>query len=129
LIVRSPIHGEIVENNNVTDKYLKEDTEPVTIVAELSKGWIIDQLKEKVINSVHKSYEAEIRISDMVDFPIKGKVFHIGEILDKATRYGGIYVLVKRKNNQRDTDSKFCNSFQTGSSIDRIGEICRYLGY
>jgi|WetSurMetagenome_2_1015567.scaffolds.fasta_scaffold39175_1 membrane fusion protein, heavy metal efflux system len=93
LIIRSPIKGEIVENNIVIGQYLKEDAEPVAIVAELSKVWVIGQLKEKDINSVHQSDEVEIRLTGMVNFPIKGKVFHIGEILDEATRSVQIYVL------------------------------------
>ena len=93
LIVRSPIRGEIVENNIVLGQYLKEDAKPVAIVAELSKIWVIGQLKEKDISSVHKSDEVEIRLTGKPDLIIKGKVFHIGEILDEATRSVQVYVL------------------------------------
>jgi membrane fusion protein, heavy metal efflux system len=95
LIVRSPIRGEIVENNIVIGQYLKEDAEPVAIVAELSNIWVIGQLKEKDINLVHKSDEVEIRMTGMPDVPIKGTVFHIGEILDEATRSVQVYVICK----------------------------------
>lgn len=97
LIVRSPIKGEVVENNIVIGQYLKEDADPVAIVAELSTVWVIGQLKEKDLNSVHKSDEAEIRLTGMPDVPIKGKVFHIGEILDEATRSVQIYVLCENR--------------------------------
>jgi membrane fusion protein, heavy metal efflux system len=93
LIVRSPIKGEIVENNIVIGQYLKEDAVPVAIVAELSKVWVIGQLKEKDINSVHESDEVEIRMTGMSDLPVKGSVFHIGEILDEATRSVRIFIL------------------------------------
>lgn len=93
LIIRSPIKGEIVENNIVIGQYLKEDANPVAIVAELSKVWVIGQLKEKDITSVHKSDEVEIRLTGMPDIPVKGEVFHVGEILDEATRSVQIYVL------------------------------------
>ncbi len=99
LIIRSPIKGEIVENNIVIGQYLKEDAEPVAIVAELSKVWVIGQLKEKDINSVHKADEVEIRLTGMPDAPVKGVVFHVGEILDEATRSVQIYVLCE--NNDR----------------------------
>ena len=49
LVVRSPISGEIIENNIVTGQYLKDDTEPVAIVADLSEVWIAAQVKEKDI--------------------------------------------------------------------------------
>ena len=93
LIVRSPIRGEIVENDIVIGQYLKEDAKPVAIVAELSKIWVIGQLKEKDISSVHKSDEVEIRLTGKPDLIIKGNVFHIGEILDEATRSVQVYVL------------------------------------
>ncbi len=99
LIVRSPIRGEIVENNIVIGQYLREDADPVAIVAELSSIWVIGQLKEKDITLVHESDEAEIRLTGMADTPIKGTVFHIGEILDEDTRSVQVYVL--SKNNDR----------------------------
>jgi cobalt-zinc-cadmium efflux system membrane fusion protein len=95
LIVRSPIKGEIVENNIVIGQYLKEDAEPVAIVAELSKVWVIGQLKEKDITLVHESDEAEIRLTGMAEVPVRGTVFHIGEILDEDTRSVQVYVLCK----------------------------------
>lgn len=93
LIVRSPIKGEIVENNIVLGQYLREDADPVAIVAELSKVWVIGQLKEKDMNSVNVSDEAEIYLTGMPKTPIIGNVFHIGEIMDEVTRSVRIYVL------------------------------------
>ncbi len=95
LIVRSPIKGEVVENNIVIGQYMKEDAEPVAIVAELSEVWVIGQLKEKYINSVRRSDEVEIRLTGMPEVPIHGKVFHIGEMLDETTRSVQIYILCK----------------------------------
>jgi membrane fusion protein, heavy metal efflux system len=99
LIVRSPINGEVVENDIVIGQYLKDDAGPVAIVAELSNVWVIGHLKEKDINSVHINDEVEIRFTGRPDFLIKGRVFHIGEILDEPTRSVQVYVLCK--NNDR----------------------------
>ncbi len=93
LIVRSPIKGEIVENNIVIGQYLREDAEPVAIVAELSKVWVIGQVKEKDIKSVPRSANVEIRLTGMTETPLKGEVFHIGEILDESTRSVQVYIL------------------------------------
>jgi membrane fusion protein, heavy metal efflux system len=98
LIVRSPIKGEIVENNIVIGQYLKEEAEPVAIVAELSNIWVIGQLKEKDIEMVHESDSVEIRLSGVANKPLKGNVFHIGEILDKETRSVKIFILCKNNN-------------------------------
>ena len=46
---------------------------------------------------MHKSDEVEIRLTGMPDIPIPGKVFHIGEILDEATRSVQIYVLCENR--------------------------------
>jgi membrane fusion protein, heavy metal efflux system len=92
LIVRSPIAGEIVENKIVIGQYLKEDAEPIACVAELSKVWIVGQLKEKDIKSVHESDEAEVILSGMPDEPIKGKIYHISEMLDEETRSAKVFI-------------------------------------
>jgi len=97
LIVRSPIKGEMVENNIVIGQYLKEDAEPVAIVAELSKVWVIGQLKEKDINSVHKDDDVEIRLTGRPGVQLEGTVFHMGEILDEDTRSVQVYVLCENK--------------------------------
>lgn len=99
LIIRSPIKGEIVENNIVIGQYLKEDADPVAVVAELSKVWVVGQLKEKDISHVHQSDEAEIKLPCSPDKIIKGKVYHISEILDDETR--SVQVLVECDNHDR----------------------------
>ncbi len=99
LIVRSPIQGEIVENKIVLGQYLKEDAEPVAIVAELSKVWVAGQLKEKDIKSVHKSDEVNINLTGIPDIQFKGKVYHISEILDEETR--SVQVFIECDNNER----------------------------
>jgi len=102
LIVRSPIKGEIVENNIVIGQYLREDAEPVAIVAELSEVWVIGQVKEKDIKSVPRTADVEIRLTGMPDAPLKGEVFHIGEILDESTRSVQVYILCNnRERNMR----------------------------
>ncbi len=92
LIVRSPIGGEIVDNNIVLGQYLKEDAGPVAIVAELNKIWIVGQLKEKDIMSVHKSDDVEIRLTGNPEVHKKGKVYHISEILDEETRSVQVFI-------------------------------------
>lgn len=99
LIIRSPITGEIVENKLVLGQYLKEDSEPVVIVAELSKVWVVAQMKEKDIKSIHESDEVEIRLTGIPDIPIKGKVYFISELLDEETR--SVQVFIECSNEDR----------------------------
>jgi len=92
LVVRSPIRGEIVENNIVIGQYMKEDAEPVAVVAELSKVWVVGQLKEKNISLIHESDEVEIKLPCLQDKTIKGNVYHISEMLDEETRSVQVFI-------------------------------------
>ncbi|MDR2284955.1 MAG: efflux RND transporter periplasmic adaptor subunit [Sphingobacterium sp.] len=96
MIVRSPIKGEIVDNNIVIGQYLKEDAEPIAVVAELSKVWIVGQVKEKDIRFIHELDEVEVKVAAYPDHLIKGKVYHVNEIVDEETR--SVEVLIECDN-------------------------------
>lgn len=100
LIVRSPIEGEIIDDKIVIGQYLKEDAEPIAIVAELSNVWVVGQLKEKDINAIHESDEVEVKISGRPDLSIKGRVYHISEMLDEETR--SVQVFIECNNKERN---------------------------
>lgn len=86
LIVRSPISGEVIENNIVTGQYLKDDAEPIAIVADLSKVWITAQVKEKDIRFINEGSTLDIEISALPGMVIKGDVYHVEEAVDEDTR-------------------------------------------
>lgn len=100
LIVRSPIAGEIVSDNIVIGQYLREDASPVAIVAELGKVWVVGQLKEKDINSIHESDEVEIEAAGIPDLIIKGLVYHISDMMDETTR--SVEVFIECQNSGRN---------------------------
>lgn len=99
LIVRSPIQGEIIENNIVIGQYLKDDAEPVAVVAELSKVWVVGQLKEKDQSRIHENDEVDVKLPCLSDKIIKGNVFHISEMLDEDTR--SVQVFIECNNSDR----------------------------
>jgi cobalt-zinc-cadmium efflux system membrane fusion protein len=92
LVVRSPISGNIVGNNIVIGQYLKEDADPVVKVAELSKVWIVGQVKEKDINSIHELEEIEITAAAISDKCFKGKIYYISDLLDEDTRSVQVFI-------------------------------------
>lgn len=96
LIVRSPIAGEVIDNKLVVGQFLKEDSDPIAIVAELSKVWIVGQVKEKDIRHIHKNDEVDIQVSAYPDLNLTGRVFHIQEMINDETR--AIEVLIESKN-------------------------------
>jgi cobalt-zinc-cadmium efflux system membrane fusion protein len=98
LIVGAPIKGEIVEDKIVLGQYLREDAEPVVIVAELSKIWVVGQLKEKDIRSVRLSDEVTIRCTGLPDVTIKGRIYYISELLDEETRSVQVFIECENEN-------------------------------
>ncbi len=96
LIVRSPIRGTIVENNIVIGQYVREDSEPVATVAELSRVWVAGQVKEKDIRYVRDAAEVDIRLIAFPELNIKGLVYHINSIIDEDTR--SVQVLIECDN-------------------------------
>jgi len=92
LVVRSPISGNIVGNNIVIGQYLKEDADPVVKVAELSKVWVVAQVKEKDISSIHVSEDIEITATAISDKSFRGKIYYISDLLDEETRSVEVFV-------------------------------------
>lgn len=48
MIVRSPISGEIVKNNIVIGQFMKDDADPVAVVADLNEVWVAANVKERI---------------------------------------------------------------------------------
>lgn len=86
LVVRAPIAGEVIDNFLVTGQYLSSESEHVAIVADLSKVWVVAQVKEKDIRYIHEGDKMDIHISAHPDYPLEGKVYHIEESIDLETR-------------------------------------------
>ncbi len=86
LIVRSPIKGTIIQNNIVIGQYIKEDAEPQASVAEMSKIWVVAQVKEKDISFINVNETVEIIPSGNPENTKSGKIYHVGEVLDESTR-------------------------------------------
>lgn len=99
LIVRAPVTGHVIENNIVTGQYLKDDSEAIAVVADLSQVWVTAQVKEKDIRFIEEGNELDIEISALPGKRIKGTVFHVEEAVDEATR--SIRVLAVCDNNEK----------------------------
>ena len=70
----------------MTGQYLKDDTEPVAIVADLSEVWIAAQVKEKDIRFINAGSSLDIEVSALPGMVIKGNVYHVEEAVDEDTR-------------------------------------------
>ena len=86
LVVRSPIAGEVVKNDIVIGQYMKEDADPVAMIADLNKIWVVANVKEKDIPLVCQLADVEVNLIAVPDKIIKGHIYHISEMLDETTR-------------------------------------------
>ncbi|MDH6357510.1 efflux RND transporter periplasmic adaptor subunit [Parabacteroides sp. PF5-9] len=86
LKVVSPISGEIVKYNITIGNYIKEDSEPLAVVADLSQVWVAALVKEKYFGSIKQGDRVEVFTSADPEKIIWGTIYHIGKILDEETR-------------------------------------------
>ncbi|WP_293665880.1 efflux RND transporter periplasmic adaptor subunit [uncultured Parabacteroides sp.] len=99
LVVRSPIAGEVVKDNIVIGQYMKEDADPVAVIADLNKVWVVAHVKEKDMRLVQALNDVEIRLVGAPERPFTGKIYHISEMLDEDTR--SVEVLIECDNSER----------------------------
>lgn len=97
LVVYAPITGEVIENKVVLGQFIKDNAASVAIVANLNKVWIAGQVKEKDIRYIHEKDECEIEVAALPGKKIKGKVYHVNEMVEEDTR--SIQVLIECDNN------------------------------
>jgi len=86
LQVVSPIAGEVVQSDMVIGQYVKDDSAPLAVVAQLWQVWVVAQVKEGYINNIHLNDKVEIRTDAEPDKTVMGRVYHINDLLDEDTR-------------------------------------------
>lgn len=99
LTVRSPINGEVLENNIVLGQYINDDADPVVKIASLSKIWIVGKIKEKDIQHLGKLNKVQVELAAYPNQPMEGIIYHVNEIVDEETR--SIDVLIEVDNMKR----------------------------
>lgn len=120
LVVRSPIAGEVVKDRIVMGQYMKEDADPVAVIADLSKVWVVAHVKEKDLSLIQALDEVEIHLVAMPDKPLTGKIYHISEMLDPETR--SVEVLIECDNSARQMKPEM---YGTVKLSDREAEVIR----
>jgi cobalt-zinc-cadmium efflux system membrane fusion protein len=96
LVVHAPITGEVIENKVVLGQFIKDDAASVATVANLNKVWVVGQVKEKDIRYIHEKDECEIEVAALPGKKLKGKVYHVNEMVDEDTR--SVQVLIECEN-------------------------------
>lgn len=99
MIVRSPIAGEVVKNDIVIGQFIKDDADPVAVVADLNEVWVAANVKEKDMPLLSALKQVDISLVSQPDRTFSGSIYHINEMLDEDTR--SVEVLVACDNKER----------------------------
>lgn len=86
LRVVSPIAGEVVRYDITIGSYVKEDAEPLAVIADLSTVWITALVKERNFGTIKKGEKVEVFTDAHPGTAIPGTIYHVGEMLDVETR-------------------------------------------
>ncbi len=93
LVVRSPIAGTVMKNTLVTGQYVKDDAEAAIVVADLSRVWAVASVKEHDFRLLRGGIDrVDVRTDALPDTLLQGRVYHINDILDPATRSAEVII-------------------------------------
>ena len=105
----SPIAGEVVKCNITIGSYVKEDSDPLAVVADLSNVWVVALVKEKYFGAIKLGDRVEVYTDAHPNKIIWGSIYHIGEMLDEETR--SLEVIVACNNADRELKlGMFCET-------------------
>jgi membrane fusion protein, heavy metal efflux system len=115
LTLKSPISGRIVVSNSALGKTV-DPTETLFEVAELSSLWVELHVFERELSGVHRGNAVEIIAPGAHERVIRGKVDHVGEIIDIDTRTAPVRVVVANERHElRPGQSVVARISTTGS--------------
>lgn len=119
LRVVSPITGEVVKSNITIGAYAKEDSEPLAVIADLSRVWVAAQVKERYFGAIAKGDRAEVYTAAHPGKAIPGTIHYVGEMLDEDTR--SLEVIVECDNAARELKlGMFCEVHFLGAPVMAI---------
>lgn len=78
---------------------MKDDADPVAVVADLNEVWVAANVKEKDMSLLSSLKKVEISLVSQSNQTFSGTIYHINEMLDEDTR--SVEVLVACDNKER----------------------------
>lgn len=99
LPVRAPIGGVITEKHAIVGE-LADPAKNLYTVADLSSVWVMVDINEKDLAKVRKGQEAIVKVGAFPDLGFPGRIGHIADMVDDATR------TVKARIEVKNTDRK-----------------------
>ncbi len=92
LKVVSPIDGEVVENQVVIGQYVKDEEEPLVVVANLDYVRVVAEVKERYLQSINPKDRVEIYTDAYPDHAFEGTISYVGKLLDEETRSVQVFI-------------------------------------
>jgi cobalt-zinc-cadmium efflux system membrane fusion protein len=99
LVLKSPIAGRIVAASTSLGATV-DPTETLFEVAELSSLWVELHVFERELGGVRRGNAVEITAPGAHEHVIRGKVDHVGEIIDVDTRTAPVRVVVANEHHE-----------------------------
>lgn len=83
--VRAPIGGVVTEKQAVVGE-LADPSKSLYTVADLSTVWVMVDINEKDLAKVRKGQAASVTVGAFGDTKFRGRITHIADLVDEATR-------------------------------------------
>lgn len=93
VFIRAPFVGRIIARNIVRGEVV-EMTDQLFTIADLSDVWVIAQIPEKDIAFVQADQTVEVEVTAYPGESFEGRIGHISDVLDPATRTIRLRVVV-----------------------------------
>jgi membrane fusion protein, heavy metal efflux system len=96
-VIRAPIAGTVVERLITPGQLLQAGSTAAFTIADLSTVWVMANVFEQDLASVHKGEHATIT-GDVSPTPFEGTVDYVGALVDPSTRATSVRVVVRNRN-------------------------------
>lgn len=83
--VRSPIAGVVTEKHAIVGE-LADPSKSLYTVADLSSVWVMVDINERDLAKVRKGQAAAVKVGAFPDARFQGRITHIADLVDEATR-------------------------------------------
>jgi len=117
-IIRSPIAGTVVERLITPGQLLQAGTTPAFTVADLSTVWVMANVFESDLATVHKGQLATVS-SSVSPSPFTGTVDYVSALVDPASRATAVRLVVRNRDDMLKKDMYVRVSIK--SNVNRNG--------
>jgi cobalt-zinc-cadmium efflux system membrane fusion protein len=100
-LIRAPRGGVVVKRLvNIGEEVRGDGANPLLVLADLSAVWVIAEVPERDLLLVQKGRKAEVEVTSFPGKRYRGKVNHIGEVVNPDTRTIQVRVVLKNPKRQ-----------------------------